>query len=142
MKKINVFLLGTLLSQWTFAQSGNRYLYSYDNAGNIISRFITFLRGGQNDMSNNDTMDNYREEDSFVTIRTDALWSDVQIEISGDITSGDMLSIYTSEGFFVMSFRIESHRFSLNLSTFRKGTYLFRFKLNKKTFKKKLIKQN
>jgi hypothetical protein len=144
MKKLKLFLLGALFSPTTFAQiTGNRYLYSYDSAGNIISRFITFLRDEQNDNSDNDTFNNNSgEEDNRVTVRTDPSWSNVQIEIDGEITQGDMLSIFTSDGFFVKSFRIESNMFSLNLSMLREGTYLFRFRLNKKIIRRKYLKEN
>lgn len=142
MKRIKVVLLGTIVFQATFAQTRNlHHLYSYDGAGNTILRVNTF-RYGQNDMSDNDNTNNNREEDSRVTIKTDASWSEVLLEIIGDITQSDMLSIYTSDGFFVMSYRIESNKFSLNLSTLREGTYLFRFRLNKKISQKKYIKEN
>lgn len=144
MKKLKLFLLGALFSPTTFAQTGgNHYLYSYDTAGNIISRFKTLLRDGQNDMSDNDSINSdTREEDNRVTVRTDALWSNVQVEIEGEITQGDMLSIFTSDGFFVKSFRIESNMFSLNLSMLREGTYLFRFRLNRRIIRRKYIKEN
>lgn len=141
MKRIKLFILGTLLSLAAFGQmSSPHYKYYYDNAGNIISRFITFLRNEHNNTYADETINN-REDDIRLTVRTDASWSSVQIEIDGEIASGDMLSIYTSEGFFVKSFRIASNSFSLNLSSLREGTYMFRFRINKKHTYRKLIKE-
>ena len=127
MKRIKLFILGTLLSLAAFCQtSAPHYKYYYDNAGNIISRFITFLRNEQSNMFADEAIDNNGEDD---------------IRIAGEIASGDMLSVYTSEGFFVKSFRIASNSFSLNLSSLREGTYLFRFRINKKHTYKKFIKE-
>lgn len=144
MRKMLLFLLGGVFSQAFFAQTNwDRYLYSYDDAGNIISRFICFhSRDEQNDMSDNENTNDDNKENSRVNIKTDVIWSEVQIEITGEITQSDILSIFTSDGLFIMSYRIVSNKFSLNLSTFRKGTYLFRFKLNREISRKKLIKQN
>lgn len=142
MKRIKLFILGTLLSLAAFCQtSAPHYKYYYDNAGNIISRFITFLRNEHSNMFADEAIDNNGEDDIRLTVRTDASWSSVQIEIDGEIASGDMLSVYTSEGFFVKSFRIASNSFSLNLSSLREGTYLFRFRINKTHTYKKFIKE-
>lgn len=140
MKRSGIVLLVALFSHSPFAQtSSNHYLYFYDGGGNIISRVKTLLRDGQNDMSDNDSM---RGEDNRVTIKADASWSEVQIEIIGEIMQGDILFIHTSEGFLVKIFHIESNKFSLNLSALREGTYLFRFKLSKKQSQIKYLKVN
>ena len=131
--KTKLILLGTLLSQTAFAQTnGRHYLYSYDGAGNIISRTKTLQRSEQKDDSDNDNTDNRQENDTQINIRTYASWSEVQIEIDGEIKQGDRLSIYTSNGLFVATFRVQSNTFTLNLSKLRKGTYLFRFSRNKR----------
>ena len=117
MKRIKLIILGSLLSLAAFCQTITpHYKYYYDNAGNIISRFITFLRNEHNNMFADETIDNNREDDIRLIVRTDASWSSVQIEIDGEIASGDMLSIYRSEGFFVKSFRIASNSFFLTVS--------------------------
>ena len=139
MKKL--FLLGILFSQACYAQTnGKHYLYSYDSAGNIITRFKTLLRNGQEDDSDNDNTN--KDKDSGVRIKTDASWSEVQVEIDGEIRQGDILSIYTSVGFPVATFPIESSRFCLNLSSLKKGIYLFRFNRSGKISESKLFKKN
>ena len=141
--KTKLILLGTLLSQAAFAQTnGRHYLYSYDGAGNIISRIKTTQRYEQEDDSDNDNTDNRQENDTQINIRTYASWSEVQIEIDGEIKQGDRLSIYTSNGLFVATFRVQSNTFTLNLSKLRKGTYLFRFSRNKRITESKIVKQN
>jgi hypothetical protein len=143
MKAIKLILLGTMLSQGAFAQTVVRhYLYTFDSVGNIISRTRTIARDGQNEDSDDDDTKNRMEDDGQVTIKTDVSWSEVQIEINGEIKQGDRLSIFTAEGMFVASFRIQSNKFTLNLSRLRKGTYLFRFSRNKRITECKIVKQN
>lgn len=143
MKTTRLILLGTLFSQAAFAQTnGRHYLYTYDSAGNIISRVKALSRYGENADSDIDNTNNRQEDEGQITIKTDASWSEVQIEISGEIRQGDRLSIFTSEGLFVASFRIQSSKFTLNLSRFRKGTYLFRFSRNKRITESKIVKQS
>lgn len=135
-------ILGALFFQMMFCQTpAKHYKYNYDDAGNITSRFITMLRGEHDRMSAEESIDMDKEDDARVTVRTDASWTSVQVAIDGEIAKGDILSIYTSEGFFVKSFRIVSNSFNLNLSSLREGTYLFRFKINKKYTYKKFIKE-
>ena len=141
MKKTKLFLLGTLLSQAASAQTGGTYYhYSYDAAGNIISRNKTLLRESQNEDSENDDTKKHQEDDCQMSIRTNESWSEVQIEIDGDIKQNDRLLIYTSDGFFVASYRLQSNKFTLNLSRLRKGTYLFRFNRNKNVTESKIVK--
>ena len=139
MKRIELLLLGTLLSQAAFAQTGGRhYLYSYDSAGNIISRTKTNL----NNRQKNDDEINKLEKGGKVRIKTDDSWAEVLIEIMEEVKKGDVLTIYTSEGRPVTTFQLQSNTLSLNLSELREGTYFFRFKLNRKQLYYKFVKTN
>ena len=141
MKRIELLLLGTLLSQTTFAQTGGRhYLYSYDGAGNIISRIKTNIRFGQDSDSDDEIINKNQESDCQVYIKANESWSEVQIVIDGEIKQGDRLFIYTSNGIYVTSFRLESNKVTLNLSYLRKGTYMFRYSRNKKVTENKIVK--
>ena len=143
MKVRNMFLLGLLFPLVNHAQTiGSYYLYTYDNAGNITSREKTLSQNRQRKASDDDVTRRNADADSLVTIKADAAWSEVQIEIKGEILPGETLSIYTSEGFFVTFLRVESNKFSLNLAYLQKGTYLFRFHRNRKLIQKKYIKEN
>ncbi len=140
MKKTQLILLGTLLSQAAFAQTGGRhYLYSYDGAGNIIFRFNTTVRNEQ-DTDTDDTANKNQQSYCQVYIKANESWSEVQIEIDGEVKQGDRLFIYTSNGIYVTSFRIESNKVTLNLSYLRKGTYMFRYSRNKKVTENKIVK--
>ena len=136
-KKTKLLLLGVLFSQIAFAQtSGDNFLYTYDGAGNITSRVRTYIRRNQKALSKSS------EEETQVNIRTNASWSDVQVEINEEVKDGDMLYIYTDRGLLVASLRMESSNVSFNLSNFKKGTYLFKFSRNKKVTESKIIKTN
>ena len=136
-KKTKLLLLGVLFSQIAFAQtSGDNFLYTYDGAGNITSRVRTYIRRNQKALSKSS------EEETQVNIRTNASWSDVQVEINEEVKDGDMLYIYTDRGLLVASLRMESSSVSFNLSNFKKGTYLFKFSRNKKVTESKIIKTN
>ena len=143
MKVRNLLLLGILFPLVNHAQTiGSYYLYTYDNAGNIISRERTQSQNRQRNSSGDDVAGKDADADSLVTIKADASWSEVQVEIKGEVSPGETLSIYTSEGFFVTFLRVESNKFSLNLAYLQKGTYLFRFHRNRKLIQKKYIKEN
>ena len=130
-------LLGVLFSQIAFAQtSGDNFLYTYDGAGNITSRVRTYIRRNQKALSKGP------EEETQVNIKTNASWSDVQVEINEEVKDGDMLYIYTDRGLLVASLRMESSNVSFNLSNFKKGTYLFKFSRNKKVTESKIVKTN
>ena len=136
-KSLKLMLLGVLLSQYAFAQTnGNRFLYTYDGAGNITSRVRTYIRRNQKALSKSP------EEEPQVSIKTNASWSDVQVEINQEVKDGDMLYIYTDRGLLVASLRLESSSVSFNLSNFKKGTYLFKYSRNKKVTESKIIKTN
>ena len=141
MKTTQLILLGTLLSQAAFAQmTGRHYLYSYDGAGNIISRFKTTVRNEQDADTDNDPSNKNQESDCQVYIKANESWSEVQIEIDGEVKPGDRLFIYTYNGIYVTSFRLESNKVTLNLSYLRKGTYMFRYSRNKKVTENKIVK--
>lgn len=141
MKRTKLILLGTLLSQAAFAQTGGRhYLYSYDGAGNIISRLKATARNSQDADTDNDTANKNQQGDCQVYIKANESWSEVQIVIDGEIKQGDRLFIYTSTGIYVTSFRLESNKVTLNLSYLRKGTYMFRYSRNKKVTENKIVK--
>ena len=143
MKVRNLFLLGILFPLGNHAQTiGSYYLYTYDNAGNIISREKLLSQNRQRSASNDEVIGKGADADSLVSIKADAAWAEVQIEIKGEISPGESLSIYTSEGFFVTFLRVESNTFSLNLAYLQKGTYLFRFHGRGKLIQKKYIKEN
>ena len=136
-KKTKLLLLGVLFSQIAFAQtSGDNFLYTYDGAGNITSRVRTYIRRNQKALSKGP------EEETQVNIKTNASWSDVQVEINEEVKDGDMLYIYTDRGLLVASLRMESSNVSFNLSNFKKGTYLFKFSRNKKVTESKIVKTN
>lgn len=142
MKTYKLILIVTFISHTASAQINTRhYLYSYDSAGNIISRVKTINRDGQNVNSDDDDTNNRQGNDCQVIIKTDLSWSEVQVEIIGEIKQGDKLTIYTSEGHFVSAIRIQSNTFILNLSKLRKGTYLFRFSRNRNVSESKIVKQ-
>jgi hypothetical protein len=137
MRISGLLLLGVLFSQSVLAQTrGYNFLYTYDGAGNITSRVRTFVRRGQNALGNS------IGEENRVSIKTDASWSEVQVEISGEVKDGDMLYIYTDKGLLVASLRLESNNVSFNLSNFKKGTYLFRYSRNKNVTESKIVKTN
>ena len=141
MKKTQLILLGTLLSQAAFAQtSGRHYLYSYDGAGNIISRFRTTVRNGENTDTNDEIANRDPDNDCQVSIKANESWSEVQIEIDGEVKQGDRLFVYTSNGIYVTSFRLESNKVTLNLSCLRKGTYMFRYSRNRNVTENKIVK--
>ncbi len=141
MKKLNLMLLGALLSQTAFAQTGiKRYLYTYDGAGNIISRIKATPKRKLKAVTEQDSLMNNPEQNGQIHIRTNAFWSAVQIEIDGDVRDGDMLSVYTERGLYVASFRLESNKVTLNLSNLKKGTYLFRYSGDKKLYESKIAK--
>ena len=143
MKPIVILLMGALFPMSGFAQTVGSYcLYTHDNVGNIISREKALSQNRQRSVSNEEAASRNAGADSLVTIKADASWSEVQIEIKGEISSGETLSIYTSEGFFVTFLRVESNKFSLNLAYLQKGTYLFRFRRNKNLIQQKIIKEN
>ena len=134
-------MLGTLLSQAAFAQtSGRHYLYSYDGAGNIISRFRTTVRNGENTDTNDEIANRDPGNDCQVSIKANESWSEVQIEIDGEVKQGDRLFVYTSNGIYVTSFRLESNKVTLNLSCLRKGTYMFRYSRNRNVTENKIVK--
>lgn len=135
MKKLNLMLLGALLSQTAFAQtSGGHFLYTYDGTGNITSRVRTYIRRSQNVSTKN------TDEETLVKIKTNASWSEVQIEINKDVKDGDMLYIYTDKGLLVASLRLETNNVFFNLSNFKKGTYLFRYNRDKNITESKIVK--
>lgn len=135
MKKTKLFVLGTLLSLAASAQTvGTHYLYTYDGAGNITSRVKTIVRNGQNVLSKSP------EEETQVSIKTNASWSKVQVEINNEVKDGDMLYIYTDRGVLAASLRLETNNVSFNLSNFKKGTYLFRYSRNKNVTESKIVK--
>ena len=143
MKARNLLLLGLLFPLSNQAQTvGSRYLYTHDNAGNIISRGKAVSADRQMNASDDDAAGRDDDADSLVTIRTDASWAEVQVEIKGEISPNETLSIYTAEGIFVTFFRVQQNEFSLNLSYLQNGTYLFRFHRNRKLIQKKIIKEN
>lgn len=130
-------LLGVLLSQYAFAQTtGEHFLYTYDGAGNITSRVRTYIRRNQKALSKSP------EEETQMNIKTNASWSDVQVEINQEVKDGDMLYIYTDRGLLVASLRLESSSVSFNLSNFKKGIYLFRYSRNKNVTESKIVKTN
>lgn len=134
-------MLGTLLSQAAFAQtSGRHYLYSYDGAGNIISRLKTIVRNGENTDTNDEIANRDPDNDCQVSIKANESWSEVQIEIDGEVKQGDRLFVYTSNGIYVTSFRLESNKVTLNLSCLRKGTYMFRYSRNRNVTENKIVK--
>ena len=136
-KDFKLLLLGIMLSQYAFAQTtGDHFLYTYDGAGNITSRVRTYIRHNQKALSKSP------EEETQMNIRTNASWSDVQVEINEEVRDGDMLYIYTDRGLLVASLRLESSSVSFNLSNFRKGTYLFKYSRNKNVTESKIIKTN
>ncbi len=136
-KKTRLLLLGVLFSQIAFAQTtGEHFLYTYDGAGNITSRVRTYIRRNQKALSKSP------EEEPRVSIKTNASWSDVQVEINQEVKDGDMLYIYSDRGLLVASLRLESSSVSFNLSNFKKGTYLFKYSRNKNVTESKIVKTN
>ena len=132
----------TLFPMLSHAQTAeNYYQYSYDNVGNIIFRGKTNHQNRQEDVFGHIISNGHAEADSLVMIDADPFWSEVKIELKGEIKTDESMSIYTSDGVFIASFRIPSNKFSLNLSTLRKGTYMFRFYGNKTQIQKKYIKR-
>lgn len=143
MKARNLLLLGMLFPLSNQAQtSGSHYMYMHDDAGNIIFRGKTTSENRQRNSFDDDVTDRNTDSNSLVTIRTDASWSEVQIEIKGEISPNETLSVYTSDGIFVTFFRVRQNKFSLNLSYLQKGTYLFRFHRNRELIQQKIIKEN
>jgi len=137
MKKTKLLLLGVFFSQLAFAQTtGGHFLYVYDSAGNITSRVKTIVRRSQSVLNDSSS------EEKQVSVKTNASWSEVQVEINGDVRDGDMLFIYTENGLLVASLRLESNSVSFNLSNFKKGTYLFRYSRNKNVTESKIVKTN
>lgn len=99
MKPIVIILMGTLLPMSGFAQTvGSYYLYTHDNVGNIISREKALSQNRQRNVSVEEAASRNAGTDSLVTIKADASWSEVQIEIKGERSPGETLSIYSSEG--------------------------------------------
>lgn len=135
--------MGVLFSQIAFAQtSGKRYLYTYDGAGNIISRIKATSRLKLKAVAEQDSLMNSPKQNGLIHIRPNTSWSVVQIEIDGDVKNGDMLSVYTERGLYVASYKLESNKVTLNLSNLNKGSYLFRYNRNKNITECKIAKVN
>ena len=140
-KKSKLLFLGVLCSQLAYSQTGTKcYMYTYDGAGNIISRVKATPRNKPKAMFDLDDLTNYSKQSGLIHIKPNTSWSAVQIEIDGNVKNGDMLSIFTDKGLYVTSFKLESNKVTLNLSKLKKGTYLFRYNRDKNVTESKIVK--
>ena len=120
-----------------------RYVYTYDQAGNLISRVKTLYQRRAKALQAEDvTGINDIGNDTKVSIKTDATWSKVQVDIMGEVSQGDILSVYDAGGTLYATIPLETNSLSLNLSKLHKGTYVFRFSINNKPSENKIIKAN
>lgn len=142
MKKLKLFMFGVLLSQIAFAQTRNYHIeYKYDNAGNLVQRIKRFDRKKAKELQEDDvTAVNSIENGKQIKIKADATWSKVQIDITGELSQNDVLSIYGAEGILFTTVPLETNSLSLNLSKLHKGTYIFKFNVNNKSSERKIIK--
>ena len=144
MKKLKLFMLGVMLSQMAFAlPPAYRIVYTHDSAGNVVSRVRVAYQNRAKALQEEDvTGINDIENDTKVSIKTDATWSKVQVDIMGEVSQGDILSVYDAGGALYATIPLETNSLSLNLSKLHKGTYVFRFSINNKPSENKIIKAN
>ena len=144
MKKLKLFMVGILLSQMAFAQPpAYRIVCTHDNAGNLISKVRTlYQRRAKALMEEEVTGVNDIKNDTKVNVKTDATWHKVQVDIMGEVSQGDVLSVYSANGVLFATIPLETNSLTLDLSQLSKGTYVFKFSVNKKASERKIIKTN
>jgi len=144
MKKLKLFMLGVLLSQMAFAlPPAYRIVYTHDNAGNLISRVRTTYQRRAKALQEEEVTDEKGiENDTKVYVKTDATWHKVQVDIMSEVTQDDVLSVYSADGVLFATIPLETNSLSLDLSQLHKGTYVFKFSLNKKPSEYKIFKTN
>ena len=144
MKKLKFFMLGVLLSQMAFAQSPTyRIVYKYDNAGNITSMVKKSIpRRAKAQQKDEETGVNSIENDTKVSVKTAATWHKVQVDIMGELSQGDVLSVYSADGVLFATIPLETNSVTLDLSQLHRGTYVFKFSVNKKPSERKIFKTN
>lgn len=144
MKKVKLFMLGVMLSQMAFAQPPSyHYVYTHDQAGNLISRVKTLYQRRAKALQEDEvTGVNGIESGPKVSIKTDATWHKVQVDIMGEVNQGDILSVYSADGVLFATIPLKSNSLSLDLSQLHKGTYVFKSSVNKKISECKIFKTN
>lgn len=144
MKKLKLFMLGVMLSQMAFAMPPTyRIVYTHDNAGNLVSRVKTLYQRRAKALQEEDaTLVNGIENDTKVSVKTDATWHKVQVDIMGEVSQGDVLSVYSADGVLFATIPLETNSVTLDLSQLHRGTYVFKFSVNKKPSERKIFKTN
>lgn len=143
MKKLKLFMLGVMLSQMAFAlPPAYRIVYTHDSAGNVVSRVRVADRNRAKAQQEDVTGINDIENDAKVAIKTDATWHKVQVDIMGDVSQGDVLSVYSADGVLFATIPLVTNSLTLDLSQLHKGTYVFKFSVNNKPTERKIIKTN
>lgn len=102
------------------------YLFLYDSAGNVIRRKIIPISYHAQNCPRQST-------ESVASVKVDEAWSEVEVSINKDITDGDMLLVYSSNGLLRASFPLCRETFTLDLSHLHRGLYVFRFRIGGQT---------
>ncbi len=98
------------------------YLFLYDSAGNVIRRKIIPISYHAQNCPRQST-------ESVASVKVDEAWSEVEVSINKDITDGDMLLVYSSNGLLRASFPLSKEAFTLDLSHLHRGLYVFCFRI-------------
>lgn len=144
MKKLKLFMLGVLLSHMAFALPPTyRIVYTHDNAGNVVSRVRVADQNRAKALQQDDvTGVNDIESGTKVSIKTDATWHKVQVDVMGDVSQGDVLSVYSADGVLFATIPLVTNSLTLDLSQLHKGTYVFKLSVNNKPTERKIFKTN
>lgn len=114
--------------------------FTYDNAGNTTRIACSIHYNRLNKQETEDERSQSRIEDFEVSINADDSWEKVTINVTG-CCENPILNIYNLAGIKCFSEEMDGISMTANLSSLKKGVYLFLFSADGYTKTYKLIKR-
>ena len=114
--------------------------FSYDNAGNTTSIICSLQYKNLNSQDTDDRRSQSLINDYEVSVVADNSWERIVVNVIG-ANENPTLNVYNLSGVECFSQTMDGMSVTINLSSLKKGVYLFRFSTSEYTKTYKLVKR-